>query len=79
MASFVPHHTKKRERLARLEQDLLRSIRGDTIRATRYYSIAFGSERSQANPNLWFRCLAAWTDTFGIAIIEMIDQPPNTR
>ena len=29
MASFVPHHTKKRERLARLEQDLLRSIRGD--------------------------------------------------
>jgi hypothetical protein len=34
MASFVPHHTKKRERLARLEQDLLRSIRGDSSRDT---------------------------------------------
>jgi hypothetical protein len=35
MASFVPHHTKKRERLARLEQDLLRSIHGDSSRDTR--------------------------------------------
>jgi len=27
MAGYVPHFTKKRERLARLEQDLVRSIR----------------------------------------------------
>jgi hypothetical protein len=27
MANYVAHHTKKRERLARLEQDLERSIR----------------------------------------------------
>jgi hypothetical protein len=27
MAGYVAHHTKKRERLTRLEQDLLRSIR----------------------------------------------------
>jgi hypothetical protein len=32
MAGYVAHHTKKRERLARLEQDLLRSIRGDDSR-----------------------------------------------
>jgi len=29
MASFVPHHRKKRDRLARLEQDLVRSIHGE--------------------------------------------------
>jgi hypothetical protein len=34
MASFVPHHTKKRERLARLEQDLLRSIRDESSHDT---------------------------------------------
>ena len=36
-----------------------------------------GSQRPQANPNLWFHCVAAWTYTFGIAIIVMRDQPPN--
>lgn len=32
MAGYVAHHTKKRERLARLEQDLWRSIRGGRSR-----------------------------------------------
>ena len=30
MSNYVPHFTKKRERLARLEQDLLRSIHSGT-------------------------------------------------
>ena len=34
MANYIVHHTKKRERLARLEQDLLRSIRGGCSRDT---------------------------------------------
>src|SRR5258705_4793628 len=32
MANYVAHHTKKKERLARLEQQLLRSVRGGTPR-----------------------------------------------
>jgi hypothetical protein len=32
MANYVAHHTKKRGRLARLEEDLLRSIRNGDLR-----------------------------------------------
>lgn len=59
MANYVAHHSKKRERLARMEEDLVRSIRSGDLRERQLFLAdevrlakvrALKAERAQFEP-----------------------------